>query len=412
MKFPRATFTVSLLLNIVLLAVAGFLLTAQKSKSLSKVATKTVSLEAESEALEVLTSEPEKTSEPTRAPFDWSMVASTDLEIYVKNLRAIGCPKSTIRDIIVAEADQIFLKKLAEQLDPIRQGFWTILANWKTQEKEVEQRVKGLEKIGDERDEMLTKLLGEDYEAKPTFKPSERNDERLSFLPKEKQEQILALERDYNEWRNKLRKETNGKSTPEQQRSIQEMAKQVEEKRKALMTAEEFEEYQLRSSPYTKFRRNPAAEGFTEEEIRKIAKVQMEYDQSQPKVEKSPESREDRDARNAAIEQQLKAALGEERYVDYKRSEDGAFQQVYRLTERYNLPRDTAVNVYEIQQSATKQANELRKAKNISDDEREALLFALQDETKRNVTKTLGENAAKTYGKHGGNWLEHLVADQ
>src|SRR5262245_10847191 len=39
----------------------------------------------------------------TNSPFHWRTIESEDYRKYIANLRAIGCPEETIRDIIVAE---------------------------------------------------------------------------------------------------------------------------------------------------------------------------------------------------------------------------------------------------------------------------------------------------------------------
>jgi hypothetical protein len=41
-------------------------------------------------------------------PFHWSQIESGDYRIYVANLRAIGCPEQTIRDIIMADVDSLY----------------------------------------------------------------------------------------------------------------------------------------------------------------------------------------------------------------------------------------------------------------------------------------------------------------
>ena len=136
----------------------------------------------------------------------------------------------------------------------------------------------------------------------------------------------------------------------------------------------------------------------------------MDVDQSKPPL---PDQSSDANygkiqaARKEALEQQLKASLGDERYAEYTRSQDGNFQQVYRLTERYNLPRETAIKVYEIQQSTTKLADDFHKSKDLSEDELMQALSVLQQEARRNVTEVLGEDAAKTYQKYGGGWLDN-----
>src|SRR5207244_2483089 len=44
----------------------------------------------------------------TSQPFHWSQVESTDYKQYIMNLRAVGCPESTIRDIILADINKLY----------------------------------------------------------------------------------------------------------------------------------------------------------------------------------------------------------------------------------------------------------------------------------------------------------------
>ena len=39
--------------------------------------------------------------------FDWNAVESDDYKKYIANLRAIGCPEETIRDIITADVNKL-----------------------------------------------------------------------------------------------------------------------------------------------------------------------------------------------------------------------------------------------------------------------------------------------------------------
>ena len=44
----------------------------------------------------------------------WSAIESTDLKQYIANLRAAGCPEQIIRDIIVSNVNQDYLKRARE----------------------------------------------------------------------------------------------------------------------------------------------------------------------------------------------------------------------------------------------------------------------------------------------------------
>src|SRR2546425_92549 len=55
-------------------------------------------------------------SASTRPVFDWRQVESEDYRTYLANLRAIGCPEQTIRDIVGADVLQAFAGKRAEAM--------------------------------------------------------------------------------------------------------------------------------------------------------------------------------------------------------------------------------------------------------------------------------------------------------
>jgi hypothetical protein len=44
-------------------------------------------------------------------PFRWSQLESTDYRTYIANLRGIGCPEQTIRDLITADLDGLYAPK-------------------------------------------------------------------------------------------------------------------------------------------------------------------------------------------------------------------------------------------------------------------------------------------------------------
>jgi hypothetical protein len=52
--------------------------------------------------------------------FRWSQIESTDYNTYVANLRAIGCPEATIRDIITADVNSLYERKREQLQDRAR----------------------------------------------------------------------------------------------------------------------------------------------------------------------------------------------------------------------------------------------------------------------------------------------------
>src|SRR6266498_4352074 len=48
--------------------------------------------------------------------FSWREVESADYPTYIANLRDIGCPEQTIRDIIIADVNGLYARKRAMEL--------------------------------------------------------------------------------------------------------------------------------------------------------------------------------------------------------------------------------------------------------------------------------------------------------
>jgi len=51
---------------------------------------------------------------PSPAPFCWSQVEASDYPTYIANLRGIGCPEQTVRDIITADVGSLYAQKRME----------------------------------------------------------------------------------------------------------------------------------------------------------------------------------------------------------------------------------------------------------------------------------------------------------
>ena len=51
-----------------------------------------------------------------RQLFSWREVESADYPTYVANLRQIGCPEQTIRDIIIADVNALYSRRRATEL--------------------------------------------------------------------------------------------------------------------------------------------------------------------------------------------------------------------------------------------------------------------------------------------------------
>src|SRR5437660_12156647 len=86
------------------------------------------------------------------------MIESSDYEKYVANLRAVGWPERTVRDIIVAEIQKTYGAKSAEM--PLNVNFWSCGPERQAAERRREEHRRELRA---ESRALLEHLIGLDY---------------------------------------------------------------------------------------------------------------------------------------------------------------------------------------------------------------------------------------------------------
>jgi len=88
--------------------------------------------------------------------FSWHEVESPDYPTYIANLREIGCPEQTIRDIIIADVNALFSRRRATEVITSEQQWWRAEPDPAVVQA-ANERASSLE---EERRNLLTGLLG------------------------------------------------------------------------------------------------------------------------------------------------------------------------------------------------------------------------------------------------------------
>ena len=406
MKARRSILFLSLVLNLALVVAAGFLLTKRGPGPTARQVTRKVTIEERAPATNA---ESPLTISVTNAPFRWSQIESTNFEVYVANLRAIHCPENTIRDIITAELEDLFLQKLAAIAEPVRQDFWRIFANLPESEKMIEEKFREIEEIGKDYEALLKKLLGTETPLRDRYVTvADRMRGRYSFVPDDKRDQLVALEVKLRDDRAKLNQDLRGQ--PELSKRLEALNADYERQRREVMSPEELGEFSLRTSRFAYLRDVESLPGYTPDEMRTLVKIQQDVWDARPlPKEKDPSYQKAQEEQKAEMDAKMKAFLGPERFAEYARGQDGTYREMYRFANRMELPDGTAEKVYDAWQFAQKQAKEVRQDNTLSEDEREALIDVLMDQTQKSLTDTLGTTAAGVYQKNGGQWVNRLA---
>ncbi len=99
--------------------------------------------------------------------FSWQEIESQDYAAYIKNLREIGCPEQTIRDIIIADVTQMLREKQREQSPRLKPNpkWWTNQRDPAEQEADSKQS----NEAWATRKTILDQLLGPNWALRPDF---------------------------------------------------------------------------------------------------------------------------------------------------------------------------------------------------------------------------------------------------
>jgi len=177
---------------------------------------------------------------PSRvAPFDWRQVESEDYRQYLANLRAIGCPEKTIKDIVVADVNDLFASRMASITKTNQYHYWRNEPVTRSEEQE-----RQLRDLYAEKREVL-KTLGfdapdfTDLVAEAFRDKSEEIDLQLAFLPELKRLQVRAA---------LLQQEQQKLAVGNDVAQSNAIEEQAQNQIRSLLTPEEFNEYDLRSS--------------------------------------------------------------------------------------------------------------------------------------------------------------------
>ena len=243
---------------------------------------------------------------------------------------------------------------------------------------------------------------------------------RLAWLSPEKRAKLIELEEQHQqllaEWAGSIGLRVNGVPTSEDEDRIQKLQQEFEDAEKQLLTPEELDELRLRESDVADWAGSLPGFEPSEDAWRSMTEARAEYEAAQRNLSAPGLSDEDRarlsQEADSRFQDQLKAALGDDQYAQYQRASNEQFQDLYNVAERYGLPDDVAVQAFQIQQTALAQAKQVSEDPNLSPEARQSALTAIEQETERTLSGTLGANAFSTYKQLGSSWLQAMVPPQ
>jgi len=347
--------------------------------------------------------------------FRWQMLASTNCEQYVANLRGIGCPEKTVRAIVLAGVDRQYeiIKRQAQTNLP----FWIGGRKLHAAQAAQQTRRTALEK---EEAALIRQALGIEYFGVSLFKDKieEQAIARFVFgpMPDETFQRLANVADKYEAIKRDFETRTGNLLTEENKTEAKKLIGAEQQEFKALLTPGEWEEFLARSGAMQEVDLLGSAAkvfevaGLSAYEARRLALARednsLSFDLFGWKLDESDAERELRDSEfmNAAAQ-----ILGEKRFAEFQRAQDSDFVQLFNLARDNQLPRESAVKVYEMRQLAGQEVERIRHDDSLDDSAREQSFAGMQALLQQAVSQTLGASAYRDYLQRGGNWITNVT---
>ncbi len=290
------------------------------------------------------------------APVVWQ-VANTEAEYkaFVEKMKAAGFPIRVIRSML-----QAMLRQKAEAESPSEvRPYWQRTTPTKEEVAQRNARSRAEQ-------ELIESVLGAD--GRPSaLMTAEQRERSFGPLSNDKIDALLKIERDYSEIRSSTYPR-QGTTTPEEYRAMQEQRALVDKEKladiAALLTPAELEAYQMRTSEASyKVSRALQDLTVTEAEFKRLYQMQKAFDEANPSLSGNISSETWSRRLNAqlAYNEQLRGALGEERFYNYVASSDQQYAMLARSLAQY--PSVTPAATYQVYQMQAQMRNEMSQNK-------------------------------------------------
>jgi hypothetical protein len=349
---------------------------------------------------------------PVLMPFQWTMLDSDDVRVYVANLRESGCPEYVLRDLLVMKLGQIYKPKLlyqASNLEP-----WAGSDRREAVNRAERQRMSVLrremagmmhELLGYEWNEELSQL----WSREPTFWVA------LGFIPQDRARQVVALiTTRVRELEDQGQFQRSRIVTDENVDQIKRFRAELSRELGKILTVAELDELETRAQLGLVFSDQIHLDGMnvTGPELRTIANASKTWWDFVTFVMTQRGRWDDKQLKNDSygeFEAAVLARLGPVRFEAFQRAQDEDFRKTLQFTKRSDLADSAAVTLYNARRDAEAQQREISFDPNLTDDERKVAFEVLETVTSASVGTTLGRHYTN-YLTREGEWVGRLSA--
>jgi hypothetical protein len=348
-----------------------------------------------------------RSTEPEIDPGTWQRLSSGDLAAVVARLKSEGLPSRLLRLLVEHLVSEQFTERrraIAAQEPP--EAWWQrpfYVSAFNPQSAALRRQL-----AREERD-LVAQLTGplpiDELE-------HARRVRQYGSLAPEKVARFEQIERDYRDLMEDVRAQARDMILPEDREKLAFLESEKRADLAKLLSAEEWFEYEVRSSVTARrLREQLMLFEPTEAEFRAMFALQNATESKFGGGRLQNLTAAERRERNEALRQlpvQMQTVLTPERYAAYQLAIDPAYRQAHQFVTEQALPPAAAREMVDLQKDAAARANAIRSDRGLTVDQRNAELARLAAEATSKLTTTLGERGLAAYREGAGAWLNML----
>ncbi|MBU6400982.1 MAG: hypothetical protein KGS61_11735 [Verrucomicrobia bacterium] len=348
------------------------------------------------------TNVPTKTQVVVRRQFfTWAEVESPDYPTYIANLRRIGCPEPTIRDIIVADVNQIFAKRRATEVVLPDQQWWRS----EPDPAVVQAAADKVQALETERRALLTRLLGPGWETSGSNGDGSASagvslsGPVLGALSPDAKQAVQAINRRAQQrMRDYLAAQAKA-GKPTDPAELARLRQQTRGELAKVLTPDQLEEYLLRySSTASHLRAELRGMNVTPDEFRGLFRARDGLD---AQIDLASGDDPAAAQRRRDLEQQrddaVKQALGPDQYQLFQLNQDPVYRAAVATANQAGAPPDKVMPLYQLQQLTATERQRILDDDTLTDEERAGALELVQQDLAKSMQKLLGDEAYQRF---------------
>jgi hypothetical protein len=332
-----------------------------------------------------------------RENFTWDQVQSTNFATLIKNLRAIGCPELTIRDIVTTDVDRIYARRRVTEVVYPNYQWWKSTPDPGLVEA-AEEKIRSLET---ERRAILTTLLGAGWDAEAKELIAARAGMTLTGpilgdLPAATKQAVLdiiaAAQQKIEAYQEQQRLQGDPIDPMQMVRLREEPLVQLA----SVLGPEAYDEFVLRYSPAAQQLRDMMKTlDLTPDQFRDlfsalsgiIGQPVYFYAGSDPALLKQQQQLA---TQSEAV---IKATLGAAVYAGYQLNQDPLYRSSQAMAQQLSLPAAVVLPIYQINRATQAEMDRIRNDDTLSNDEKVEALAQTQVQEQQSLQQLLGPDA-------------------